>query len=141
MPTRLPAQLDAVSGNFKCDISKCLILQQHLVKTETFRSDRTVEVFTIRHRMVCDSSNTVYLLYCNTDSHIQYIGETNKQKQKQNKNKPKKKTKKKQSKERALSTPIQYEHKHRHSCHQTFQSTEPHICQHEMSCNREGTHI
>ena len=33
MPTRLPAPLDAVTGNFKCDRSKCLICQQHLVET------------------------------------------------------------------------------------------------------------
>ena len=76
MPTRLPAPLDAVTGNFKCDRSKCLICQQHLVETGSFRSERTGEVFTIRHKMTCDSSNIVYLLYCDTCRHTQYIGET-----------------------------------------------------------------
>ena len=36
----------------------------------------TGEVFTIRHKMTCDSSNIVYLLYCDTCIHTQYIGET-----------------------------------------------------------------
>ena len=76
MPTSLPVPLDAVTGNFKCDRSTCFICQQHLVETEDFRSERTGEVFTIRHRMTCDSSNIVYLLYCDTGSHTQYIRET-----------------------------------------------------------------
>ena len=76
MPTRLPAPLDAVTGNFKCDRSKCLIYQQHLVETGNFRSERTSEVLTIRHKMTCDYSNIVYLLCCDTCSHTQYIWET-----------------------------------------------------------------
>ena len=74
MPTGLPAPLDAVTGIFKCDRLKCLICQQHLVERGNFRSKRTGKVFTIRHRMICDSSNIVYLLYCDTCSHTQYIG-------------------------------------------------------------------
>ena len=76
MPTKLPAPSDAVAGNFKCERSKCLICQQHLVETGSFKSERTGERFTIRHRMTCDSSNIVYLLYCDTCSNTQYIGET-----------------------------------------------------------------
>ena len=78
MPTSLPAPLDAVTGNFKCDRSKCLICQQHLdlVETGNFRSQRTGNVFTVRYRMTCDSSNIVYLFYCDRCSHTQYIGET-----------------------------------------------------------------
>ena len=75
------APLDAVIGNFNCGRSKCLICQQHLLKTGNFKSERTGEVFTIRHKMTCDSSNIEYLLYCDTCSHTQYIGETKKQQQ------------------------------------------------------------
>ena len=58
MPTRLTTPLDAVTRIFKCDGSK--------VKEQVI----------IRHRMTCDSSNIVYLLYCDTFSHTHYIGET-----------------------------------------------------------------
>ena len=57
-------------------ISSVCVCQQHLVETGSFRSERTGEVFTIRHKMTCDSSNIVYLLYCDTCRHTQYIGET-----------------------------------------------------------------
>ena len=33
-------------------------------------------MFTIRHKMTCDSSNIVYLLYCDTCRHTQDIRET-----------------------------------------------------------------
>ena len=74
MPTRLPAPMGAVTGNFKCDWSKCLICQQHLVETGSVRSERIGEVFTIGHKMTCDSSNIVY--YCDTCRQTQNIGET-----------------------------------------------------------------
>ena len=126
MPTRLPAPLDAVTGNLKCDKSQCWTFQQHLVEPGTFRSERTGEVFTIRHRMTCDSSNIVYLC-CDTCNHTQYIGETrtnqptnkttnqptkpnqptkqtNKQNKTKQKQKPKKKKKKKKSEDQVLPT-------------------------------------
>ena len=78
MPTRLTAPLDAVSGNVKCDRSKCLVCQNYLVETENFRSGRTGEVFTIRHKMTFDSANIVYPLHCDTCSHINTLGKQKK---------------------------------------------------------------
>ena len=120
IPTRLPAP-----GNFKCDRSKCLTCQQHLVETGNFRSERTGEVFTIRHKMTLRfPQHLVPSLLRHMQPHPVHWG----------------KKKKKKSEDQVLPTPVQYQHKHRHSCHQTFQLTEPHICKHEMSCNREGAH-
>ena len=48
----------------------------HLVKTSTFRSDRMEENFTMRGRFTCETTNMVYLLFCNTCRYAQYVGET-----------------------------------------------------------------
>ena len=136
MPTRLPAPLDAVTGNFKCDRSKCLILQQLLVKTE---------ISQVREQARCSQSDTGWLDIPPTSCTFSIATlaatpntsgkQTNKQTKKPKTNKQKtqtnkQKTKQKQenhSEDQVLPTPVQYQHKHRHSCHQTFQLTEPHI--------------
>ena len=53
-----------------------IICTSHLVETSTFNSSTTKESFQIRHRLTCQSSNIVYLLYCHTCQQSQYVGET-----------------------------------------------------------------
>jgi hypothetical protein len=76
MPTSLPTPPDATPGSFKCGRSKCVLCRVHLVESRTFRSSQTGEVFVVRHRLTCDSANVVYVLYCDTCKHSQYVGET-----------------------------------------------------------------
>ena len=53
-------------GCFKCGKRPCIICTSHLVETTTFSSSSTQETLHIRHRLTCQSSNKVYLLYCGT---------------------------------------------------------------------------
>ena len=53
-----------------------IICTSHLVETSTFNSSTTKESFQNRHRLTCQSSNIVYLLYCHTCQQSQYVGET-----------------------------------------------------------------
>ena len=71
-----PTPPDADPGCFRCDKRPCIICTSHLLKTSTFNSSTTKESFQIRHRRTCQSSNIVYLLYCDTCQQSQYVGET-----------------------------------------------------------------
>ena len=50
--------------------------KQHLTQGTTFHADRTGENFTIRDHHTCQTSNIIYLLYCNICQNAQYVGET-----------------------------------------------------------------
>ncbi|KAL8561484.1 hypothetical protein ACOMHN_011166 [Nucella lapillus] len=76
MPTSLPPSLDDFPGSFRCSKKKCITCSQHLVESARFTSSQTGEIFTIRHRMSCETTNIVYLLYCDLCQNTQYIGET-----------------------------------------------------------------
>ena len=55
----------------------CIICTSHLAATSTFNSSTIKESFQNHHRLTCQSSNIVYLLYCDTYQQSQYVGETN----------------------------------------------------------------
>ena len=55
--------------------SKKYICQEHLVETNQFFSTRAKGVFTIWQKLSCDTSNIVYLLFCDILDHTQYLGE------------------------------------------------------------------
>ena len=76
MPSIPPTPQDAHTGSFKCQKPRCIICQQHLVKGQTFTSQRTSEAFHIRHRLTCTTPNVIYILHCNKCIDTQYIGET-----------------------------------------------------------------
>ena len=76
MPTTLPPPPDATPGSFKCGKKKCVLCRVHIREGNTFTSSQTGETFTIRQKLTCDSSNVVYLLYCDICMHSQYVGET-----------------------------------------------------------------
>jgi len=78
MPSTLPTVADETPGCCRCGRStaRCAVCRHHLVTTSTFTSSRTGEVFHIRHRLTCDSTNIVYLLFCSICEHTQYVGET-----------------------------------------------------------------
>ena len=76
MPPILPTPPDADPGCFRCDKRPCIICTSHLVETSTFNSSNTKESFQIRHRLRCQRSNIVYLLYCDTCQQSYYVGET-----------------------------------------------------------------
>ena len=63
-------------GCFSCKKSRCIICTKHLVQTPTFSSASTSQTFTIRHKMTCETSNLIYLLFCSKCQKSQYIGET-----------------------------------------------------------------
>ena len=76
MPSILPVNVDTSSpGSTKCT-KGCVLCKEHLVETSTFSSDRTGELFHIRHRMSCNTENVIYLLFCNKCKNSQYVGET-----------------------------------------------------------------
>ena len=76
MPSILPSPPDADPGCFRCDNCPCIICTSRLVEISTFSSSTTMESFQIRLRLTCQSSNIVYLLYCDTCQQSQYVGET-----------------------------------------------------------------
>ena len=61
---------------FRCDKRPCIVCTTHLLETSTFNSSNTKDSFQIRHRLTCQSSNIVYLLYCDTCQQSQYVRET-----------------------------------------------------------------
>ena len=76
MPSVLPLKLNTVSpGSFKCS-KGCILCREHFVESGNFTSDRTGEVFNIRHHMTCMVENFIYLLFCNKCKCKQYIGES-----------------------------------------------------------------
>ena len=76
MPSILPTPPNADPGCFMCDKRPCIICTSYLVETSTFNNSTTKESFQICHRLTCQSSNIVYLLYCDTCQQPQYVGET-----------------------------------------------------------------
>ena len=76
MPSNLPPVRDPSPGCFKCT-KQCIVCTEHLVEGNSFRSQNTEEVFTIRDRVSCESENVIYLLYCQKNcKHSQYVGRT-----------------------------------------------------------------
>ena len=75
MPTKLPTPDQDAPGCFKCH-KKCIICKDHLQQTDTFTSDTTHATYTIKQHLTCDSSNIIYLLFCEKCKQAQYIGET-----------------------------------------------------------------
>ena len=75
MPAQLPFAKDCEPGCFNCN-KKCILCDKHLIQTQTFQSSQTKEVFTIRHRLTCETTNVIYLLFCDKCDHCQYVGET-----------------------------------------------------------------
>jgi hypothetical protein len=78
MPSTLPAAVHEAPGCCSCGrpTTRCAVCRHHLVTSTTFKSSQTGEVFHIRHRLTCDSTNIIYLLFCNICRHTQYVGET-----------------------------------------------------------------
>eukprot|EP00745_Piridium_sociabile_P045082 TRINITY_DN96403_c0_g1_i2.p1 TRINITY_DN96403_c0_g1~~TRINITY_DN96403_c0_g1_i2.p1 ORF type:complete len:459 (-),score=82.63 TRINITY_DN96403_c0_g1_i2:45-1421(-) len=124
MPSTLPPSLDSNTGCRKCSLGRCVVCQQHLVETNSFRSDSTGESFTIRNGLNCETSNLIYLLYCDACTHAQYIGETENT------------LKDRFYKHRSH---IKKQHWILHTCQTTLQSTRTYSAKHEMHRNREGT--
>ena len=61
-------------GNFPCGASKCKTCQI-LRATDEFFSHTTGQVFKLKFRASCKSSNVIYLITCRRCS-LQYVGET-----------------------------------------------------------------
>ena len=75
MPSILPTvSYDSDAGSHKC-AKKCIVCDTHLVETKIFSSKVTGETFTIRKKMPCQSSNIIYLLFCELCK-VQYVGQT-----------------------------------------------------------------
>ena len=75
MPSVLPTPSDSEPGCFKC--SNCIVCREHLTEGTSFWSSNTKEQFHIRHRLTCESTNVIYLLYCNAcQQQSQYVGQT-----------------------------------------------------------------
>ena len=49
---------------------------KHIISTKTFQSNKTKEIFHIRHRLNCRSRNFIYLGYCNLCPKTQYVGKS-----------------------------------------------------------------
>eukprot|EP00745_Piridium_sociabile_P022976 TRINITY_DN35811_c0_g1_i2.p1 TRINITY_DN35811_c0_g1~~TRINITY_DN35811_c0_g1_i2.p1 ORF type:complete len:584 (-),score=113.49 TRINITY_DN35811_c0_g1_i2:126-1877(-) len=78
MPSALPSpQLQSdVTGSHKCK-NQCVICREHLVECQTFQSNQTGEVFSLRKSMSCNTTNIVYMLFCaKCHTGAQYVGET-----------------------------------------------------------------
>ena len=77
MPSRLP-QLPSTDppGSWKCQKNRCVICQEHHSPTSTFKDHKTGTLFNIRDSMTCETSNIVYLIYCNKCPTARYVGET-----------------------------------------------------------------
>ena len=83
MPTRLHAPLDAATANFESGRSKGLICQQYLVETETFRIEKTSEVFTIRDRMTWDPPTSCTISFATLAATPNTSGKQQQQQQRQ----------------------------------------------------------
>ena len=78
MPSTLPSPTVNQSnpGCFPCNKNRCIICAQHLIQTTTFTSTQSTATFHIKHNMTCETSNIVYLLFCNKCPKSLYVGET-----------------------------------------------------------------
>ena len=79
MPSRPPVvklQGNAEAGCKKCGATRCILCQKHLRETETFRSVRSEQTFTIRDSITCKANNVIYLIDCAKCEEVQYVGET-----------------------------------------------------------------
>ena len=76
MPSIVPPRADQNPGCNKCNRSRCIICENHLISTKTFSSHVTKETFTIRNELSCESRNVIYLLFCDQCHNSQYTGET-----------------------------------------------------------------
>ena len=75
MPSILPPPTDSQPGCYRCN-KTCATCTHHLIQTKTFSSMQTKETFTIRHTLTCETSNIIYMLFCDKCNNSQYIGET-----------------------------------------------------------------
>eukprot|EP00745_Piridium_sociabile_P022980 TRINITY_DN35811_c0_g1_i6.p3 TRINITY_DN35811_c0_g1~~TRINITY_DN35811_c0_g1_i6.p3 ORF type:complete len:150 (-),score=25.99 TRINITY_DN35811_c0_g1_i6:452-901(-) len=125
MPSALPSpQLQSdVTGSHKCK-NQCVICREHLVECQTFQSNQTGEVFSLRKSMSCNTTNIVYMLFCaKCHTGAQYVGET-----------------KKQFENPFLLTQDTYKTEHRYTCHQTFQQHWTHTSRYALHPNRNSSH-
>ena len=72
----LLAKKEENPGCFKCQRKQCVVCQEHLQETNTFHSHVTHETFTIRQRFTCDTTNIVYILFCDKCNLSQYTGQS-----------------------------------------------------------------
>ena len=77
MPSRLPEPLSSdPPGCWKCLKKRCVLCREHLSPTTTLMDYKTGSTFTIRQHITCETSNLIYLIYCNRCPQIRYVGET-----------------------------------------------------------------
>ena len=79
MPSSLPSPSQSTGsppGCFKCSKPRCVMCKEHLVEGSHFQDSSQRETFTIRSHYTCDTTNIVYLLWCQKCNHSQYVGET-----------------------------------------------------------------
>ena len=79
MPSQLPTtnvQPQDHQGVHPCQSDRCVICRLHLNTGKTFTSQITKQTFNIRYTLSCNSSNVIYILFCNTCNHTQYVGMT-----------------------------------------------------------------
>ena len=60
MPSMIPTPTDVNPGSYKCQSSCCVVCQNHLVEGQTFQSQKTKEIFHIRHKLTCTTFNLIY---------------------------------------------------------------------------------
>ena len=78
MPSKLPKirhNLDQDKGIKKCTYKKCVICINHLVTNNKVKSFYNKKSFNIKETMSCESTNIIYIMWCNK-CQIQYVGET-----------------------------------------------------------------
>ena len=76
MPSVLPSSLSDSPGCYPCNSTRCVMCADHLVEATTVTSHHSGKTFQLRNRLSCNSTNIIYLLYCNKCKNTQYIGET-----------------------------------------------------------------
>ena len=76
MPSVLPSSLSESPGCYQCNSKRCVMCADHLVEATSVTSHHSGKTFQLRNRLSCNSTNIIYLLYCNKCKHTQYIGET-----------------------------------------------------------------
>ena len=77
MPSRPPAKkTQQEPGCFKCEATRCVLCEKHLMETKTFTSTRTGHTYHIREQVNCKSKNVIYLVDCAKCREVQYVGET-----------------------------------------------------------------
>ena len=124
MPSILSTPPDTNPGCFRCNKWLCIICTSHLAETFTFSSSTMKEAFQICHRLTCQSSNIVYILYWNTCQQSQYVG-----------------LEKQRTRTRPdiLPSPLNHQQKHMPFSYQAFQPNGTQYPKHKVCCSGEGT--